>query len=170
MSFIKIFRYIPSHRIIHSWLIPVLHAVLWAIALLFAQQPQAILQTNFDENILKIFLFGSIFIVLFLETIIVLTDIYIENHTNYLNPRFVLYVVVLFIALVVTFTSVRFAISGETIYKVSDMLLWIILSSSLVKFLENFLMNNTKLYIVTNPTIFDARGIYINHPLNNLHT
>lgn len=67
---------------------------------------------------------------------------------------------------IVQFLAIFIVLFLEVIVVLFDIaVLWVIVFSSVVKFLENLLTNNSKWYIVTIPKKFDARGIYINHPL-----
>lgn len=152
-------------RLTHNWIVPFLQAALWAMGLYLARYANEILPFIKSEDIV-IVQFLAIFIVLFLEVIVVLFDIYVVHKANYLAPKFIWFIILLFMAVIGTGISVGLSViesAPENV--VSNAVLWVIVFSSVVKFLENLLTNNSKWYIVTIPKKFDARGIYINHPL-----
>jgi hypothetical protein len=70
----------------HHGIIPVLHATLWGSALYVAQKAGHVLGSTDDEKI-ALFQFGTIFVVLFLEILIVMFDVYIEQRANYFAPQ-----------------------------------------------------------------------------------
>lgn len=85
----------------HHWIIPVLHATLWGSALYVAQKAGYVLGSTDDEKI-ALFQFGTIFVVLFLEILIVMFDVYIEQRANYFAPKFLIFIVVLLATLIIT--------------------------------------------------------------------
>lgn len=148
---------------VHNWIVPILHAVLWATGLLFAQLAKNFFTEASNEEI-EVIQFLAIFVILFLEVIIVLLDIYVVQRANYLNPRFILFVIVILIAMLGTAISAAMAFTPYV--NMSKMLLYVIVFSSALKFTENLLLNNSSWYIVRIPEIFDARGTYIKRPLS----
>lgn len=145
--------------LIHEWIVPVLHAILWAAALWFSQRVKDILPAANAETI-EALQFISIFVVLFLEILIVLFDLYVSCRAIYLSPKFILFMIALLFVLI--FTSVCSCISIMEIKEITTnrILPFIILSSAALKLIENLLVNNKGWYIVTDPQIRDARGIY----------
>lgn len=153
-------RTFPAENI-HSWIVPLLHAALWATALFFAQNvidffPKA------KEDTVEIVQFSAVFVVLFVEILVVLIDVYVVNKANYLAAKFILFVVALFAVLLCTVVSVGIA----AVENVVASLPWVLFFSSMLKLLENLLINNIQWYVVSFPVHFDAQGVYINHPLN----
>lgn len=165
--FTKFFNCIDSllkSGLVHTWIIPGLHAALWAAGLYCALRAEDIFSCfNLDNQGIEIIKFLAIFLVLFFEVIIVLLDIYVTQKANYLAPKFILFVILLFMGFIGTtiFAGVAFATQGGSIRP----LLWVIAFSSAVKFIENLLVNNLDWYIIKTPVIFDARGVYISRVL-----
>lgn len=149
-----------SSQNVHRWIVPLLYAVLWAAALIFAQNVTDFFPTE-NEGIIEVIQFSVIFVTLFLEILIMLIDIYVSNKANYLAPVFILFAVLLLAILLGTAVSIGVA----AVKNIVDALPWVLVFSSTLKLIENLLINNTHWYIVTIPKKFDARGIYINHPL-----
>ena len=165
--FTKVFNYIYSllkSGLVHSWIIPAIHAALWAAGLYCALEAEDIFSCfNLDNKGIEIIKFLAIFLVLFFEVIIVLLDIYVTQKANYLAPKFILFVILLLMGFIGTtiFAGVAFASKESPICS----LLWVLAFSSAVKFIENLLVNNLDWYIIKTPDIFDARGIYISRVL-----
>ena len=95
----------------HHWIIPVLHATLWGTALYVAQKAGHVLGSTDGEKI-ALFQFGTIFVVLFLEILIVMLDVYIEQKANYFASKFLVFIVVLLATLITTVIYTIFAIIG----------------------------------------------------------
>lgn len=148
---------------VHSWIIPILHAVLWATGLLFAQLAKDIFNEASYED-LEVIQFLAIFLVLFLEVLIVMFDIYVVQKANYLTPRFIIFMAIILIAMVGTTISGGLAFTPYV--NISKMLIYVLVFSSALKLIENLLINNPHWYIVRFPDIFDARGTYISRQLS----
>ena len=159
----KFFHYFFTCGFVHSWIIPILHAVLWATGLLFAQLAKDIFNEASHED-LEVIQFLAIFLILFLEVLIVMFDIYVVQKANYLTPRFIIFMAIIFIAMVGTTISGGLAFTPYT--NISKMLIYVLVFSSTLKLIENLLMNNPHWYIVRIPDIFDARGTYISRQLS----
>lgn len=71
----------------HRWIIPVLHATLWGTALYGAQKAYLVIGST-DEEKIALFQFGTIFVVLFIEILIVMLDVYMEQKANYFASKF----------------------------------------------------------------------------------
>jgi hypothetical protein len=157
----KLIRFLKSKGV-HSLIIPFLHAALWAAGLYCTIEAEGIFHNNSSDEI-EIIKFLTIFVVLFLEVMIVLLDLYVSQKANYISPIFILFVIVLLISIVGTAISAGFAFApnGNSILP----LIWVLAFSSLLKFIENLLVNNLDWYIIKIPKIFDARGFYINREL-----
>lgn len=153
-------------RFFHAWCIPLLHALLWGIALYFAQNATDILGTE-NQSVLSTAQFGAVFLVLFLEIVIVLLDAYVNYKAHDLASGFIIFVVLLLSVLVFTVVSVFLSIiKGENGNWGAAAVLWVIAFSSALKFLEVLLSNNIeRWYIVPTPTTFDARGRYVRRQL-----
>jgi len=91
-------------------------------------------------------------------------DIYVVQKANYLTPRFIIFMAIIFIAMVGTTISGGVAFTPYA--NISKMLIYVLVFSSTLKLIENLLMNNPHWYIVRIPDIFDARGTYISRQLS----
>lgn len=167
---VSILTYVVSRDCIHQYIVPGLHAVLWSAALYFSfslisnESKDA---SQVPDNLIEAMQFISIFIVLFLEILIVLLDIYVTCKANYLSPKFILFTILLLFIVIVTSICSCIAITDiNTITTKCNFLLYIIISSAILKLIENLLINNIKWYIITDPQIRDARGIYTRHQIN----
>lgn len=158
-------KYILSRDFIHGWIVPVLHAVLWIAALFLSLKAKEILPID-DDKTKEAVQFISIFIVLFLEILIVLFDIYVSCKANYLSPKFIVFTIALLFVLIFTSVCSCMAITDMKGIDTNCILSCIILSSAALKLIENLLANNTKWYIITDPQIRDARGIYTRRQIN----
>lgn len=148
-------------RFTHRWIIPILHATLWVTGLFFTLQADSIF--SYDCNRIKIIQFLTIFVILFLEVMITLLDLYVSRKAYYLASTFILFTILILIVVIGTAISAGFAfVSGENF---GLPLLAVLLFSSSLKLIETLLVNNQRWYIVTNPNIIDACGIYINRTL-----
>lgn len=159
----KFCDYFFASGFVHSWIIPILHAVLWATGLLFAQLAEDFFSEASKEEI-EVVQFLAIFVVLFLEVMIVLFDIYVVQRANYLTPRFIIFMIIIFIAMVGT--TICGGLAFTPYVNTFKMLIYVVTFSSVLKLIENLLANNSNWYIVRIPDIFDARGSYISRQLS----
>lgn len=158
----KVLKSFFSSGIVHCWIIPLLHAALWATGLFCALKVEEIFLCQNSEGI-EMIKFLAIFIILFGEVMVVLIDIYVSQKANYLAPTFILFVIILLMVIVGTAISAGVALASNS--STIEPFLGVLMFSSLLKFIENLLVNNTNWYIVRIPTIYDARGIYVNRTL-----
>lgn len=147
---------------VHSWIIPLLHAMLWATGLYLTLKTEDIFSSANEDDIV-IVKFLAIFIVLFLEILIVLLDVYVSQKANYLATRFILFAISLFVVIVGTTICAGLALTAPQ--QSFQPLLGVLVFSSILKFLENRLLNNLDSYIIKTPQIYDARGLYIGRTL-----
>lgn len=159
----KFFHYFFTCGFVHSWVIPILQAVIWATGLLVVKIATLLLPEASNEEI-EVIQFLTIFVTLFLEVMTVLLDIYIVQKANYLASKFILFVIAIFFVMLGTIISGSWALRPNE--DMSRPLLFVVLFSSALKFIENLIMNNPNWYIVKIPDIFDARGIYISRQLS----
>lgn len=157
------FHYFFTCGFVHSWIIPILQAVIWATGLLVVKIATLLLPEASNEEI-EVIQFLTIFVTLFLEVMTVLLDIYIVQKANYLASKFILFVIAIFFVMLGTIISGSWALRPNE--DMSRPLLFVVLFSSALKFIENLIMNNPNWYIVKIPDIFDARGIYISRQLS----
>lgn len=142
------------NSVIHSWVIPTLHMVLWGMALTFAQYADVWLQAF--ENYIDIIQFSVVFVVFFMEILIVLGDIYVSYNTDFFKPRFVIYSILFIGLILVTGFSIVCAVLTEVVYNQMGNWLWIIIIvSSVLKLAENLLQNNKEHLIVTCGFLYD---------------
>lgn len=142
------------NSVIHSWVIPTLHMVLWGMALTFAQYADVWLQDF--ENYIDIIQFSVVFVVFFMEILIVLGDIYVSYNTDFFKPRFVIYSILFIGLILVTGFSTVCAVLTEVVYNQMGNWLWIIIIvSSVLKLAENLLQNNKEHLIVTCGFLYD---------------
>lgn len=148
----------------HHWIIPVLHATLWGSALYVAQKAGHVLGSTDDEKI-ALFQFGTIFVVLFLEILIVMFDVYIEQRANYFAPKFLIFIVVLLATLITTAVYTILAIIGTKNINMTNVLFGIMIFSSVLKLLEVLLQNNSWWYVVKASDIIEANDSYTRRDL-----
>lgn len=159
----EFYNYFFTCGFVHSWITPMFQAVIWATGLLVVKIATYLLPEASNKEI-EIIQFLTIFVTLFLEVMTVLLDIYVVQKAHYLASKFILFVIAIFIVMLGTIISGGLALrpNGD----ISRPLLFVVLFSSALKFIENLLMNNSNWYIVKTPYIFDARGIYISRQLS----
>lgn len=142
------------NSVIHSWVIPTLHMVLWGMALTFAQYANVWLKDF--SNYMDVIQFGAVFVVFFLEIIIVLGDIYVSYQTDFFTPRFVISSIILVVLILITGFSTACAVLTEVVYNQMGNWLWIIIIvSSVLKLAENLLQNNKEHLIFTCASLYN---------------
>lgn len=141
-----------------------MHATLWGTALYVAQKAGHVLGSTDDEKI-ALFQFGTIFVVLFLEILIVMLDVYIEQKANYFASKFLVFIVVLLATLITTVIYTIFAIIGTKNINMTNVLFEIMIFSSVLKLLEVLLQNNSWWYVVKASDIIEANDSYTRRDL-----
>lgn len=142
------------NSVMHSWIIPILHMVLWGGALIFAQCADVWLGDF--QDYMDIIQFSVVFVVFFMEILIVLGDIYVSYNTDFFKPRFVIFSILFNGLILVTGVSTACAVLTEVVYNQMGNWLWIIIIvSSVLKLAENLLQNNKEHLIVTCESLCD---------------
>lgn len=147
----------------HVWVVPLMHMVLWGMALIASYKAEDWFQNEewFQRlaDYMDAIQFGMVFVVFLLEILIVLSDFYISYRTDNFKPSFVISsIIFVFFVLLTGFAAVC-AILGKVIN--NDMGIWlciIIITSSILKLAENLLINNIECLIVPSPPSYDIGG------------
>lgn len=144
------------NSLMHRWGVPFLHMALWGGALMISQNVNQLFPESNEYK--ELILFGMGFATFFLEILIVLIDIYTINRANYIAPSFIIFAAALLLLVLTTACSVVGGVIKMADGNIGNWIGVIILSSSILKFIENLLTNNSHWYVVTKPNIYDARG------------
>lgn len=144
------------NSLMHRWGVPFLHMALWGGALMISQNMNQLFPESNEYK--ELILFGMGFATFFFEILIVLIDIYTINRANYIAPFFIIFAASLLLLVLATACSVVCGIIKMVDGDIGNWIGIIILSSSILKLIENLLTNNPHWYVVTKPNIYDARG------------
>lgn len=133
--------------IVHKWIVPVLYASLWASGLYLSQNIDVIFPflTSFESTQIEIFSFAIVFVIFFIELIIMLLDTYMTIGSYTLSPKFILFMCVfmilfvIFLYLIVGFSAAKMDNSDNVI---NNAFTEILILSTLMKLLEILIQNN----------------------------
>lgn len=133
---------------VHKWIVPVLYTAIWTLGLYTSQFLSDIYP--FGPIQIKVFSFAFIFVIFFVEFIIMLFDTYLTTGAYTISPRFILVMCVVmslfvfFFHFIINFFAVSLGNQDEVIVK---SITKILVLSSLMKLLEMLIQNNPKWFM-----------------------
>lgn len=130
--------------IVHRWIVPALYTALWVLGLYLSQYMSDIF-TTFGPTQIEIFSFAIIFVIFFVELIVMMFDTYMTVGAYALSPKFILLTCV-FMALFVVFLYFIFGFFAATLDNSDSVLknaiIKILILSAIMKLLEGLIQNN----------------------------
>lgn len=140
-------------KIVHKYVVPALYAMIWVIGLYLSQNPSIIIRC-LDETIANEVAFALIFVVFLAEFVLSLLDLYsINTKKVHLSMNFILICCAVIVIMSVLFCSLFYhAIANLSGLSITTMW-WIIITSTLLKFLETFIQNNIQCFIKSSVDI-----------------
>lgn len=142
------------NSIMHSWGTPLLHMLLWAMALIITQNAEDWF-SKFKEY-MDIIQFGLVFIVFFVEIVITLIDAYVARESENIASTFILFSAIMLLLVLVTAISVVCAIIKMADGNIERCLQVVIVTSSILKLIEILLANNGNWFAVKATVLYDA--------------
>ncbi len=135
--------------VVHRWFVPVLYTVLWVLGLYLSQYMSDIF-TAFGPTQIEIFSFAIIFVIFFVELIVMMLDTYMTVGAYALSPKFILFTCV-FMALFVVFLYFIVGFFAATLDNSDDVLknaiIKILILSAIMKLLEGLIQNNPQWFL-----------------------
>lgn len=135
--------------VVHRWFVPVLYTVLWVLGLYLSQYMSDIF-TALGPTQIEIFSFAIIFVIFFVELIVMMLDTYMTVGAYALSPKFILFTCV-FMALFVVFLYFIVGFFAATLDNSDDVLknaiIKILILSAIMKLLEGLIQNNPQWFL-----------------------
>ncbi len=158
MKHSRIFERLSNYK----WFIPITYTIIWLFGLYVTLSIRGFLlnysnieETNIDIAASTISIF-AIFVVFFLELIVMLTNIYITHKANSLAPKFLLIIgFILFLVIVLVITLVLMSILSTS--QKSFFLYVLLVVSPLLKLTSSFIEENQAWFIDTEKNIINGR-------------
>ena len=133
---------------VHKWIIPILYTAIWTFGLYVSQFVNDIYTV--EPIPIKVFSFAFVFIIFFVEFIVMLLDTYLTAGAYTISPKFILVMCgvmslfVLFFHFIIVFFTTSIGNSDDGIAKA---IIKILVLSSLMKLLEMLIQNNPKWFM-----------------------